>query len=820
LVDGPPPALTDAGAATPPDAAPATDTSSSTDTSSLTDAPSPADTAVCLPAQCTTSQPCQQAACVDGTCVVTALADGSPCDEGDPCSPSDTCKAGQCTAGADACHPPFAQAIGQSPCHFDWSPPPTDALTLTPWFAQAGLQQPIHLAAFPGLADRVAVVQRPGQIVVLDNQANAGPGTVLLDIAAKVSTAGEGGLLSVAFHPQFHLHRKLYVHYTSTGKFTSRISSFEVLPGEPPKADPASEQVLLTIEQPFTNHNGGQVAFDAQGMLLIGMGDGGAAGDPLGAGQNGMMLLGKMLRIDVDHPAGGKPYGIPADNPFVGKPGVLPEVFALGLRNPWRFSVDPANGGIWAGDVGQGLWEEIDLIAAGHNYGWNTMEGNHCYPSGSTCSSAGLTPPIVELPHGQANSITGGHVYRGKLHPGLFGSYVFADYVTGKFWATKPDGTGAWTTQLLLSANFKPVSFGVDRHGELYVLQIFPAAVRRVDVAPPQNGAPPAPPPTLAQTGCFTSLQPLTPAPGLLPYELNAPLWSDGAHKQRWLVLPPGAKPTPGGTGPLQVAADAHGHWDVPPGTLVWKHFALGDGQTPAETRLMRRTTAGWDMFSFRWLADGSDAVLGAGGDSQVLPVTQGQTSTTQVWHYPTQAQCRQCHQGPTAAYQLLGPSQAQLDRPTAALAGQNQLEAWRLAGLLSLPVAATQVTALPDLTALEQGGSVDKSQLGAAARAWLHVQCAHCHAPGLLGQAKLDLRFGTPLGQTQACAQPPQLGDVGVAGAQLLAPGQPDASVIWLRLAQAAGSPWQMPPVGVSLPHAAGVQLVKDWIAGLGACP
>ncbi|MBI5611113.1 MAG: PQQ-dependent sugar dehydrogenase, partial [Deltaproteobacteria bacterium] len=242
----------------------------------------------------------------------------------------------------------FAQGIGSSPCHFGWSPPKTDAIQLVPWFAKAGLSQPIYLTDYPGPSNRVLVVQRPGQVYLLDNQPDTAKKQLVLDLSAKISTAGEGGLLSIALHPQFQVQRKLYVNYTSTGKFATVVSEFSMSAQNPDAADPASEKVLLTIDQPYTNHNGGQIAFDPAGYLLVGMGDGGSAGDPLGSAQDGKSLLGKMLRIDVNQGSLGKNYAIPADNPFVGSASVLPEVYALGLRNPWRFSVDPQTGAIWA----------------------------------------------------------------------------------------------------------------------------------------------------------------------------------------------------------------------------------------------------------------------------------------------------------------------------------------------------------------------------------------------------------------------------------------------------------------------------------------
>lgn len=770
---------------------------------------------VCDPATCPAAPACQEAVCLAGGCTVVAAADGEACDDGNACTTVDHCVAGTCT-GTEACKPAFVKGVGASPCQLTWSPPAASAIQLVPWLQGAGLNQPIALIAYPGPSNRVLVAERPGQIVLVANAAVTTPKKLALDLSGKISVNGEGGLLGVALHPQFPQQPKLYVHYTTKGVFTSIVSQFTLSATTPDTFDLGSEVVLLSVPQPFSNHNGGQIAFDVQGHLLVGLGDGGSAGDPLGAGQNGQTLLGKILRIDVNHAENGKNYAIPKDNPFVASKTVLPEIWALGMRNPWRFSVDPLTGQLWVGDVGQNKYEEIDIVEKGQNYGWNTMEGAHCYKPAVGCDTTGLALPVLELPHGEAKSITGGYVYRGKLFAGLYGRYVFGDYATKRFWAATSDSKGVWQAQLLLASNFSVASFGTDRDGELFALQLFPSAVARVEAVAP-GGAAAVPPPKLSQTGCFASLQPLTPADGLLPYQLNAPLWSDGASKQRWIVLPAGATPQPGGVGPIDAGETDQDHWDLPQGSLVIKHFALG--KTAVETRFMRREAAGWSMFTFRWLADGSDAELITGGGEQTFAFQDNGQAVTQVWHYPSQAECAQCHQGGTPRQQLLGPSRAQLDRAASATAGLNQLQAFSLAGLLHKPVDPAAVTAMPDVTALDSGQQ-PVSDVAGSARAYLHANCAHCHAPGLMpAQSAIDLRFGTPLAQMQACQMPPLLGDGGVAGAQLLAPGQPNQSVVWLRLSAPPGDAWQMPPLAVAKPHAAAQSLIAQWIQGLKGC-
>lgn len=290
-----------------------------------------------------------------------------------------------------------------------------------------------------------------------------------LDIRPRLSTGGERGLLGLAFPPDYARKRYFYINYTNTAG-TSIISRFRLSASDPDRADPASEQVLLSINQPFANHNGGQIQFGPDGFLYIGMGDGGSANDPQNHGQNPRSLLGKMLRIDTETDL--TPYRIPASNPFAMSTTTSPEIWASGLRNPWRFSFDRLNGDMFIADVGQNAWEEIDYQPAssrgGENYGWVTMEGRVCFRAG--CNQTGLTLPVHVYPRSEGLSVTGGYVYRGAASPALTGTYIYGDYVTGRFWGLRQQG-GAWVNELLLDAgrSFSISTFGEDEAGEIYV---------------------------------------------------------------------------------------------------------------------------------------------------------------------------------------------------------------------------------------------------------------------------------------------------------------------------------------------------------------
>ena len=338
------------------------------------------------------------------------------------------------------------------------------------------VRQPVYLTHAGDGSGRLFVVEKRGRVVAL--RAGDPAPAIFLDIIDRVGSDGsEQGLLSVAFHPQFAQNGRLFVDYTDRNGDTI-ISRFQAS-GD--RADPNSETVLLKIDQPYPNHNGGLVLFGPDGYLYIGMGDGGSGGDPQGNGQNRAVLLGKLLRLDVD---GGDPYAIPPDNPWPDGGNGRPEVWAYGLRNPWRFSFDRATRDLYIADVGQGEYEEIDVQPAGSrggaNYGWNITEGQHCF-RGNSCDRSGLVAPIAEYDHSQGCSITGGYVYRGAAFPSLQGLYFYGDYCSGRIWALRQASAGQWEQRELLSSGLNISSFGEDQAGELYLTDLSGALYQVVE---------------------------------------------------------------------------------------------------------------------------------------------------------------------------------------------------------------------------------------------------------------------------------------------------------------------------------------------------
>ncbi len=652
----------------------------------------------------------------------------------------------------------------------------------------AGFNQPLGLKQAPGDAARVFVQERPGRIRVFPKAAPASI-TTFLDLSSRVSTAGEGGLLGVAFHPEWPARPEVYVSYTESGPFRSVIARYRSVDGGL-TLDAANEERLLVLRQPYDNHNGGYLEFGPDGFLYIGFGDGGSGGDPGNRGQRLNTLHGKFLRIDVDVPAAQR-YAIPATNPwaqdvacnlerdddsFPDAGARCAEIYATGFRNPWRWSFDSVSGELWAADVGQGAWEEVDLVVRGGNYGWKTREGAHCYSPSTNCSTAGLIDPVVEYGRGEGSSITGGHVYRGAAMPWLVGRFVFGDYNSGTIWAVESDGQGGYVKRTLAQSGGSLGSFGqVD--GELYALSLANGLAFRLD--PADGGTVDTFPQRLSETGCFTDAG--EPLPALVPYHLNAPLWSDGADKARFFAIPEGTT----------LSVDAEGDLDFPNGAVLVKTFLLG-GQK-VETRLFMRHAGGeWAGYTYEWNDAGTDAQLLAGPKTKQVG--------GQSWFFPSRAQCLQCHTA--VAGHALGPELAQLNR-------HGQLENLSDVGFFAAPLPSP----LPSLA--EPSGT---APLEARARAYLHSNCANCHQPGGPGRGPADLRFWLPLEDANVCDVAPTTGDLGLTDARLVAPGAPGRSVVSRRMHALDAS--RMPPVASALVDEAGAALVDAWITSLTTCP
>lgn len=708
-------------------------------------------------------------------------------------------------ATPDPVTPPAATAgLDQRPsnttCLAGDAPSTQVTLALQRAFANLSFSSPVGLLQAPGSSTRWFVIEQAGRVRQFANDAAVAASTNFIDISARVRSGGEMGLLGLAFHPQFPTDARVYLSYTTGDpQLVSRISEFRSTDGGQ-TLDPASERILLTVNQPATNHNGGHIAFGPDGFLYIGLGDGGSGGDPwgsIGNGQNTQTLLGKLLRIDISAENGAVRYRIPAGNPFAANTPcntgsgaqACPEIYALGLRNPWRWSFDRVSGELWLGDVGQNAWEEIDRIVAGGNYGWRCREGAHAF--NSSCGPAqNLIDPVAEYDHTAGQSVTGGYVYRGNAIPALAGRYVFGDFVSGRIWHIARDTTPTLQVSAGFDSGLQIASFGQGADGEIYVVH-YGGTLHRLVAGATGGGTIPT---QLSATGCVNAANPAQPASGLIPYAPNAPFWSDGASKARWIALPNGQN--------ISVGAD--GDWDVPNGTVLVKNFSLGTRLV--ETRLlMRHSNGSWGGYTYEWNANGTDATRVVGGRTVQV--------AGQSWVFPSEAQCFACHT--QAAGRSLGLETAQLNGNLLyAATGRtaNQIVTLNAIGSLSPPIttAPASLPAMPD--PYGTGGTVE-----ARARAWLHTNCAQCHRPGGGTPTALDLRYTTALAQTGACDVLPQAGDLGIANARLVAPGSAARSVLVARANRRDAA--AMPPLASTVVDTAGVSLVGSWINGLSGC-
>jgi uncharacterized repeat protein (TIGR03806 family) len=690
---------------------------------------------------------------------------------------------------------------------------------LVPAFPGLTFTIPMKLVQAPGDASRFFVVERgsgtgnvPAKIRVFP--ANATSMADVKDFATvMVNPLGEGGFLSMAFHPNWAANHTVFLSYTRSfdaatdtipnkldGKpepssgMTSVIAKATSSDGVAPLGTPVE---ILRRSQPFSNHNGGDLAFGPDGYLYFAFGDGGSGNDPFGGAQNLGSWLGKMLRLDVD---GASPYAIPPTNPFVNAgANVQKEIYAYGFRNPWRWSFDRATGDLWVGDVGQNTFEEIDRVEAGGNYGWNVCEGFH--KRGDTtnlCDTPGLLDPIVEHGRTEAFSITGGYVYRGKAIPDLVGTYVYADFGTGNVFGIFYDGAGKATSKILAKgANIN--AFGQDHDGEIYVVQIGGTILK---LAPATTPAPATFPDALSKTGCVDPADPKRPASGLVPYGVRSPLWSDGAEKERYMALPDGAT----------IAGGADGDFSFPKGTVLMKTFSLAGKRV--ETRLFVRHDDGqWAGYSYEWNDAQTDATLLPAGKVRDLG---GGVS----WTYPSRSQCLQCHT--EAAGGSLGLELAQQNGDYVYASTNrvsNQLATLEHLGLFDAPLGdPSALPALAEPFAGAGAGAGAGATLEDRARSYLHSNCSHCHRPGGNGKGSMDLRSATPFAATGTCNGEPEEGTFGVDAAKIVAPGDPSKSILSMRFH--ATDARRMPPVGVKVTDGPAAALLDEWITSVKTCP
>ena len=687
------------------------------------------------------------------------------------------------------------------------APDPPPPYRLTRAFAQVKFKGPVFIAQDP-LSDRLFVAEYDGLIYSFQPKDPEGKKDLFLDLGR--------GISAFSFHPKYKENGFVFLFSHADLKAGSRIGQmsqifrYKLEPGStPPRLQPASKTAI--IEWPSGGHNGGEAIVGPDGFLYVSTGDGTSGSDVNNSGQNLTDLHSVMMRIDVDHPDAGRNYGIPKDNPFVNTPNARPEIWAYGYRNPWRFSFDPETGQPWVGDVGQDLWEMIELSSKGSNHGWSVREGTHPFHPNSPKGPTPFTDPVIEHHHTECRSITGGYVYQGDKFPELKGVYIYGDYEYGKMWGLRYNHAKKKVTwhKELLDSNVKMSSLGVGRDGSFYALDYDSGEIFELERRPAGPKLPPFPR-KLSQTGLFENVRRHQIAAGLIPYSINAPFWSDGAHKDRFIALPPKAK-----IAVSEKPEHASSAWSFDDGAVTVKSFSLDmeEGRPGSrkyiETRVVLKQENHWVGYSYVWNDDQSDATLVASkGLDKSYQVKEANGGTRkQSWHFPSRNECMFCHS--RAAGFVLGLTTAQMNRTQKYGAIEdNQIRTLSHIGMFKAPIQnPANLAAYPDPFDA-------KADINLRAKTYLQVNCAMCHVSDGGGNSPMELGFNTPLAQAKIVGVEPAHETLGIAGAMLVRPGAPDQSVLLRRMTRRGE--YQMPPTSTNRVDAAGVKLLEEWIRQL----
>ena len=697
------------------------------------------------------------------------------------------------------------------------SPEPPDRFTTQDAFPKLKFHEPLSVGAVPG-QNRFGVATRPGKIYLFDNRPDVSESELILDL--KHTTYG------LAFHPKFATNRQIFVTYivdpAKTDENGSRLSRFEI--GASPEATLKSEKIIL--EWPSGGHNGGCLRFGPDGYLYLATGDGSGIADGLETGQNIKDLLGSILRIDVDQPGGRRSYSVPADNPFANRKDARGEIWSFGHRQVWKFSFDDQKR-LWAGEVGQDLWEMVYLIQRGGNYGWSVNEGKHPFRPERPRGPGDFQQPVVEHPHSDFRSITGGYVFQSNRLPELKGAYVYGDYDTGKVWSLKYENGKVTAHQQLADTQIRIVEFAQDAAGEVLLVDFAGGGFHKIVPAPPVTETKPFPT-KLSQTGLFASTRDHTPAKGLIPYSVNAPLWSDNAEKDRLIALP----------GDSQIEFDdvvyPHGPtypdlgWRFPDGTVLVKTFSIDtEAGNPAsrkrlETRILQyRKMPGnddeygaqfWFGYTYVWNDEQTDAeLLGPQGLDRKLTIKDANSpggSREQTWHFPSRAECTLCHT--MASKYILGVTTLQMNKDH----DYGGVVANQLSTLEHLGVFKEKLPKPPaDLPKLADYRDA-KADLHLRGRAYLHANCAHCHRKWGGGNADFELQATLPLTETLALNTRPGQGAFKLNDPRILVPGEPDRSLVLKRMELAGLG--RMPHIASNVHDQAAIKMLREWIASL----
>lgn len=680
----------------------------------------------------------------------------------------------------------------------------------TPEPAKPFIAEQVYAAVpFDGALDMVPVpgekqwviVESSGKIWSLPMDLAATKAEIALDLKALHSAVDHA--YGVVFHPRFKDNKQVFITYTNGDKKDdgSRLSRFVVAQTSPLLIDPKSEEILITWRS--GGHNGAALAFGSDGMLYVTTGDSEvpAPPDPLKTGQDIRDLLSSVLRLDVDHKDEGKNYSIPKDNPFLSTAGARGEIWCYGLRNPWKLSLDKPTGNLWCGDVGWELWENVYLIKRGENYGWCATEGNNVlFPE--LKGPTPITPPIATHSHSEAASITGGFVYHGKAFPELEGAYVYGDYETGKIWALWHADGKVTRQQEIATTPLKIVTFGQDHDGELFFIHWNKQGTIHRLVRNPAASQPSSFPRKLSETGLFANTVRQSPAEGVLPFAVRAPMWADGAEAVRYVALPQGQVETKLWT-TNKGKIDSKVTW--PKDTVLAKTLTMPlrqgapESAIKVETQVLHFDGYAWNAYSYRWNDQGTDAELvPAGGDERVLELQGSQFpegTHRYKYRFHSRAECLRCHTSWSGYALGFQPPQIVDGAPLVA------------AGVITEDYLKRSSARLVD-------PYQPKENLDQRARSWLHANCAHCHRENGGGAVPMVLNAELDLMETRAVREKPTRGDFGIAQAGLLSPEAPWQSVVIHRAATLGAN--RMPAVGAQMVDVRGVLLLERWLMSL----
>jgi putative heme-binding domain-containing protein len=671
------------------------------------------------------------------------------------------------------------------------SPTPPSQYKIVPAFPGLKFNRPTSLEEFPS-HDRILVTEMGGRVLSFVKSATVKEASVVLDLEA---LAGKR-LWSATLHPNFAENRFMFVccvHKTDVGEET-QVTRFKLTKNDPPKA--ISDSGRVVIRWPAGGHNGGCMRFGKDGMLYISTGDGSGPNPPDGrtTGQDISDLMGAVLRINVDV-AGDKEYSVPKDNPFVDTKDARPEIWAYGLRNPWKFGIDSESGSIFLADNGWESWEMVHKIVKGGNCGWPVMEGRASLRPEVKVGPTPIIPPVKDHSHTEANSVIGGPIYRGAKLPELDGTFVYGDYITGTIWGLNTSGEYAHST--LVDTDLRIVDFASGSQGELYVLdfdlteqiyELVPSGLKDTSANFPRK---------LSQTGIFRSLETLKPEPGVEEYRVTVPRWMDGARATRWFGIPSFAE------APIATVKD--GPLQMPEGSVFVKHIEISTSKRTVvrlETQILHFEHGVWNPYSYLWNDAGTDADLvdsqGANRQLEVRDDHVASGKSQRTWHTSSVNECRLCHNA--GSNYILGFRPAQL--------GLTQIRRLEDGLVAKATKAAKNVVPLVN--------TMDKTKpLNDRARSYLHANCSSCHNPRGNAIVSFYLRADMPFDALNT-NKGTGIGTFGMRNAKIIVPGDPYRSVLMYRMSKLGYA--RMPYIGSQVVDSAGVELIEKWIGSLPA--